>query len=73
MEEESKVFLLALRNVVEAWGGVGEVSKKTKLNRVNLYRILSKKGNPELGSLENILKALGLKLSVEVEKVKKAS
>jgi len=73
LEEAPKVFLLALRNVVEAWGGVGAVSKKTKLNRENLYRMLSKNGNPALYSLETLLKALGFKLSVKVEKMKKAS
>ncbi len=73
LEEAPKVFLLALRNVVEAWGGIGAVSKKTKLNRENLYKMLSKKGNPALYSLENVLKALGLKLSVEVETLKKGT
>jgi probable addiction module antidote protein len=70
---DPKIFLLALRNVAEALGGITKLSKKTKLNRVNLYRILSKKGNPELYSLEILLRALGLKLAVEVGKARKAS
>ncbi len=60
----TEVFLLALRNVAEAQGGVAELSKKTKLNRQNLYRILSSKGNPRLDTLAVILRALGFRLSI---------
>lgn len=62
------VFLLALRNVAEAQGGLSKLSKKCKLNRENLYRMLSKKGNPELLSLDKLLHALGFHLSVQVSK-----
>lgn len=55
-------FLLALRDVVEAQGGVGRLAKAAKLNRETLYRLLSRKGNPTLASLNTILSALGLKL-----------
>jgi DNA-binding phage protein len=39
-----------------------------RLNRENLYRMLSEKGNPELRSMGTLLDALGLKLSVDVKK-----
>ncbi len=67
---DPEVFLLALRDVAEALGGVSTLSKKTKLNRENLYRMLSKRGNPQLQSLNVLLDALGFKLSVE-KKVQK--
>lgn len=63
---DEKVFLLALRNVAEAYGGMGKLSESSRLNRENLYRMLSKKGNPELGSLNTLLNSLGLKLSVKI-------
>lgn len=59
-----EVFLLALRNVAEA-RGMSKLARDAHLNRENLYRMLSKEGNPALGSLYSILNALGLKLSVE--------
>ena len=46
---------LALRNVADAQGGMTKCAKKARLNRENLYRILSKKGNPELTRLTPIL------------------
>ena len=57
-------FLFALRNVVLARGNVSKISRRTKLNRANLYRILSKRGNPEVLTLKRLLNVLGLKLAI---------
>ena len=62
LEDSEEVFLLGLRNVVEARGGMSALAKNTKLNRENLYRSLSKRGNPKLSSLSTILEALGIEL-----------
>lgn len=58
------VFLLALRDVANA-RGLTHLARETSLNRENMYRILSEKGNPQLSSLTALLDALGLKLAVE--------
>ena len=71
-EADPALFLLALRNVTEARGGVAKISSRAKLNRENLYRMLSKKGNPEFQSLGAVLEALGLRLAVET-RLKKAA
>lgn len=62
LEQGESEFLLALRDVVEAHGGVAEIAKVSRLNRENLYRVLSKRGNPTLSSLNSILEALGIEL-----------
>lgn len=64
-EGNTEVFLLALRNVAEAQGGLGNLAKKTHLNRQNLYQMLSKKGNPRLDTLGLLLKGLGFHLLIE--------
>jgi probable addiction module antidote protein len=64
-DENPRVFLLALKEVAEAFGGIPQLAKVTGLNRENLYRMLSEKGNPELSSLNRVLQALGLRLRVE--------
>ena len=38
-EEGPEVFLLGLRDVVEAQGGVARAAELSKLNRENLYRL----------------------------------
>lgn len=70
-EGDPKMFLVALRNVAEARGGMSGLARNARLNRANLYRILSKRGNPEATSLNSILKALGLKLLVGVDETQK--
>jgi DNA-binding phage protein len=54
-DEDMEAFLIALRNLVEAKGGVGKLAEATGLNRQNIYCILSDSGNPRLGSLHSIL------------------
>ena len=62
-----EVFMDALSHIAKA-KGVRQIAARTKLNRENLYKLLSKDGNPTLSSLYAILDALGLKLSVEPKK-----
>jgi probable addiction module antidote protein len=57
--------LLALRTVAEAYGGLGAVAAEAGISRESLYRTLSPKGNPTLKTLLAVLKAVGMRLSVE--------
>ncbi|MEM8605889.1 MAG: addiction module antidote protein [Myxococcota bacterium] len=65
LEEGDEVFLLGLRDVVDAQGGMAHLAKATGLNRETLYRTLSEAGNPRLSSLGLIIEALGLRLSID--------
>lgn len=68
-DEDPRIFLLALKNVNEAQGlKMTDLAKKTKLSRENLYRILSKNGNPKLTSIISVLNAAGFSLSVHPNK-----
>jgi probable addiction module antidote protein len=64
-DEDARVFLLALRDVAEARGGIRTLSRETRLNRESLYRMLSKAGNPSLDSLAAVLRAFGMRLAVQ--------
>jgi probable addiction module antidote protein len=61
--EGPEVFLAGLRDVVEAQGGVARAAQLSKLNRESLYRLVSRKGNPRLSSLDSVLTALGLRVT----------
>lgn len=63
-DNDSTTFLIALKDVVEAGGGMGKLAKQVGLKRPSLYKILSNKGNPTLATLQEILKPLGLRVSV---------
>lgn len=63
-EGDQAAFMLALRNVAKARGGVTAMARETGMNRVALSRALSEGGNPELRSLTRILEASGLEFKV---------
>ena len=73
-QDSEEVFLSGLRNVVEARGGVRSVAKLSDLNRENLYRMLSERGNPKFYSLTSILDAVGISIQfAPIRKRKKAA
>lgn len=65
-EDMNELFLLALRNVAEAYG-MTRLAEDAQLNRESMYRMLSEQGNPQFTSLISILGQLGLKLSVQAK------
>lgn len=65
---EPAVLLEALRNVAQAKGGMGALAKSAGVSRESLYRTLSRRGNPKIDTIMALLRALGLKLTVEREK-----
>ncbi len=64
-DNNTEAFLLALRYVAEAQGGISHLAEETKLNRESLYKTLSSKGNPKLATIGAILKGLGFELSIK--------
>lgn len=64
-EADDGAFLLAVRDVAQAHGGIRQLAKKTRLNREHLFRMLSKSGNPRLHSLRQLIEALGFKLVLQ--------
>jgi probable addiction module antidote protein len=64
-DNDAEAFLMALRDVTEAQGGITPLAQRTHLNRQNLYRALSGNGNPRLNTLGTILHGLGFKLAIQ--------
>lgn len=54
---------LALADVAKA-KGMSVIAEQTHLNRQSLYKSLSEKGNPSFDTINKVLHACGLKLSV---------
>ncbi len=63
-DEHEGAFLLALHDVAQVHGGLAQVARKTRLNREHLFRMLSRKGNPQLHNLRLIAGALGYKFTL---------
>jgi probable addiction module antidote protein len=64
-DDDDGVFLLALRDVAQVHGGLRSIAGKTHLNREHLFRMLSKKGNPRLHSLRQLIGTFGFKLTLQ--------
>lgn len=62
-DADPSVFLLALRQVAQAQG-MANVARKAHVGRESLYKTLSENGNPELRTINRLLHAMGLRLSV---------
>lgn len=65
LEDDASTFLIALRDVADAHGGLRRLAGKTHLNREHLFRMLSKSGNPNFQSLRQLVNAIGLKLTLQ--------
>ena len=59
-------LMIALRHIAQAKGGIANLSKKTKIGRETLYKILSTEGNPTLTTFKTILDGLGCGISVKM-------
>src|SRR5690349_10569993 len=51
--------------VVARVKGMTQVARETGLSRENLYRALSSEGHPEFGTVLKVIKAVGLRMTVE--------
>lgn len=58
-------LLITLRQLTKAFGGIQTVAETAHLSPTQLYRTLSPNGNPVLSSFSAILKAMGLRLTVQ--------
>lgn len=65
MNEDMDAFLLAVRDVAEAQGGISKLAERLSLTDDGLNKVLSENGNPQLNTIRKILHELGFKLSIE--------
>ena len=61
-ENDQALILVALAQVAKA-RGLSKTARLASLSRMGLYKILSKKGNPEFKTFIGVLRASGLQIS----------
>jgi probable addiction module antidote protein len=62
--EDKGVFLIALRDVIDARGNIKGFAEKADIPRPSIYRMLSEDGNPTIEKLAAIFEAMGFKIQV---------
>ena len=60
--DDPAYIAVALGNIARAYGMV-RLARDTGLTREGLYKALSAEGNPSLGTVLKVVKALGMKLT----------
>jgi len=64
-DDDPTLIAVALGNIARAYGMV-RLARETGLTREGLYKALSADGNPSLGTVLKVIKALGMKLIPQV-------
>lgn len=64
LEGSREEFLLALRRVAKAYGGIAKLARETGLNEESLHRTLSARGNPRLDTLVKVVHAMGMQIHI---------
>ena len=67
-DEDPAVFLIALRDVIKANGGMSKLAEEIDRNRESLYRSFSVNGNPG-NTLVDTLDLYGLEINVKPMKL----
>ena len=62
---DTQTFLRALKDVTDAQGGLSELSKKSNLNRQNLYKVMSGTSRPRLETVSQIVHSLGFRFALK--------
>jgi probable addiction module antidote protein len=68
LEDSLEMFLEALRDVAQA-KQMTKVARMAKVTRESLYKLTTVTGNPTIGNLYSVLRALDLDLKVDSRKV----
>lgn len=64
LEEDDPALLAAALGDIARAKGMTLIARETGLGRESLYKALSAEGNPEFGTVQKVVRSLGLKLHV---------
>lgn len=68
IDEDQEVFLLALQHVLKAQGvDISAFAEEAHVTRQNIYRMLSRKGNPRWHNFRSIIDTMGLQFKLEAK------
>jgi probable addiction module antidote protein len=64
LDEDNPALLAAALGDVARAKGMTQIARETGLGRESLYKALSVEGNPEFGTVQKVVRSLGLKFHV---------
>ncbi len=64
-DEDRNVFLLALKDVIDAQDkDISELAEEAHISRQSCYRMLSRTGNPRWNNITSLMGAMGLQIEI---------
>ncbi len=63
-DDDLEAFKLSLKDIIRVHGGISNLAKEAHLSRGTLYKIMSGKGQMEMGTIMKLMHALGYNLTV---------
>ncbi len=68
-DEDKRVFLVALKNVIEAHEeNKSSLAKENSMSRSTIYRMLSTTGNPRWNNITSLVDAMDLQINISSKK-----
>jgi probable addiction module antidote protein len=64
LDQDDPALLAAALGDVARAKGMTQIARETGLGRESLYKALSAEGNPEFGTVQKVVRSLGLKIRV---------
>lgn len=62
-EEDSGAFMIALKDVIDVYGGLSDLARKANLNRGSLHRALTGKSMAKFETFQKALTAAGFEMT----------
>ena len=71
--DEMSIFQLAVRDVVDAQGGIAKIASMMNVGRESFYKSMSSKGKPRFVTIMQALRACGLEVVFHPLRLKKSA
>lgn len=63
-DEDVEAFKLSLKDIIRVHGKISDLAKEAHLSRGTLYKLMTGKGQAEIGTILKLIHALGYNLNV---------
>ena len=63
-DDDINAFKKSLKDIIKIHGNISAIAKKANVSRGTLYKLMSDKGQPEIGTVLKVFHALGYDVTV---------
>jgi probable addiction module antidote protein len=64
-DDDSRAFVVALKNIIDVYGGLSNLARKANLDRASLHKALTGKGSIKFETLHKAMAAAGFEMKIK--------